>query len=89
MSSVAFAFSRMQNVSISIEKGNKWLVIEDPLILSSDSKMMICYVGSSHSIVVPRYIEVLGWRCFSGARALFIWFEDCSELNHMRFRVVQ
>jgi hypothetical protein len=71
------AFSGLDDVSVSFERGNKSFVINQGFILSRDRRTLIAYFGSDELAVIPQYIEVLGPSCFSSNVSLAtVSFED-------------
>jgi hypothetical protein len=59
--------------SVSVSRENPFFVIEDELVLSSDKKRAIRYLGSESRVLTKKEIEVIGDCCF-------IWNEFVNEI---------
>jgi hypothetical protein len=74
------AFSNLENFSLSIETGNRTFSVESDFLFDLSKSKIIRYFGSKSTIVIPRYVEKLGSKCFHWSDSVSsVTFESNSQ----------
>jgi predicted metal-binding protein len=69
---------------VSISKGNKFLILQDDLLLKTDGNILIRYFGKSNRIFIKNFFEIISGGCFRGCNYLCeVVFESDSKLKQI------
>jgi hypothetical protein len=76
------AFARCESISIRIEDGSEYFVVEGEFLSDFSCRMLIRYLGNAGSVCAPNHVDILGPFCFSYCQSLScISFESNSALK--------
>jgi hypothetical protein len=77
-------FARTDRLSITIEESKEYYCVLNNFIVNQGNRKLIRYFGSESNVIIPRYVEIVGERCFSNNNHLLsISFEYNSFLGRI------
>jgi hypothetical protein len=70
--------------SVSISKGNKYLILRDAFVMNISGTVLIRYFGEAEGLLIKSCVETISDGCFSSCDSLFeVTFELASKLKEI------